>query len=83
MLRYVPPIVAEMIPEYVTLAGYAWAVLMFALGLGTIAVAMTGDMKLWAIYVSAIAVGAKVAAFAVQYVVFRILVTNRIRAARA
>src|ERR1700709_2709099 len=46
-LRYVPPIVAETIPEYVTLAGFAWAALMFALGCGTIAVALTGDMKLW------------------------------------
>jgi intracellular septation protein A len=83
MLRYMPPIVAETIPNCVTLAGYAWAALMFALGLGTIAVAMTGDMKLWAIYVSVVAVGAKVLAFALQYVVFRILVTNRIRAAGA
>jgi intracellular septation protein A len=83
MLRYMPPIVAETIPEYVTIAGYAWAALMFALGAGTIAIAMTGDLKLWAIYVSVVAMGAKVAAFAVQYVAFRILVTSRIRAARA
>jgi intracellular septation protein A len=83
MLRYMPPIVAETIPEYVTFAGYAWAVLMFALGCGTIAVAMTGDMKLWTIYVSVVLLGAKIVAFAVQYVAFRILVTNRIRAARA
>jgi intracellular septation protein len=83
MLRYMPPIVVETIPDYITLAGYAWAALMFALGLGVIAVASTGDVKLWAIYVSVVAVGAKVAAFAVQYVAFRILVTNRIRAARA
>ncbi len=81
MLRYVPPLVAQTIPEYVTLAGYAWAALMFVLGLGTIAVALTGDIKLWAIYVSVVAVGAKVAAFAVQYVVFRILMTSRLRAA--
>ena len=39
MLRYMPPIVAETIPEYVTVAGYAWAALMFALGAGTIAIA--------------------------------------------
>ena len=83
MLRYVPPIVAETIPEYVTFAGYAWAALMVALGAGTIGVALTGDIKLWAIYVSVVAIGAKVAAFAVQYVAFRLLVTNRIRAARA
>src|SRR6478672_3213885 len=81
MLRYMPAIVAETIPEYVTFAGFAWAALMFALGAGTIAVAMTGDLKLWTIYVSVVLVGAKIAAFAVQYVAFRLLVTSRIRAA--
>ena len=81
MLRYMPPIVAETIPEYVTLAGYAWAALMFALGFGTIAVASTGDMKLWAIYVSVVLIGAKLTAFAAQYVAFRFLVISRIRAA--
>ena len=54
MLRYMPPIVAETIPEYVTIAGYAWAALMFALGCGTIAIAWTGDIKLWAFYVSVV-----------------------------
>ena len=83
MLRYSPPIVSETIPEYVTIAGYAWAVLMFALGAGVIAVASTGDIRLWAFYVSVVAIGAKVAAFAVQYLAFRVLVTSRIRAARA
>jgi len=83
MLRYMPQVVTETIPEYVTVAGYAWAILMFALGAGTIAVAATGDLKLWAIYVSFVSVGAKVLAFAVQYVAFRLLVTSRIRAARA
>jgi intracellular septation protein len=83
LLRYMPPIVAENIPEYVTFAGYAWAALMFALGCGTIATAMTGDIKLWTLYVSVVLVGAKLAAFAIQYVAFRILVTSRIRAVRA
>jgi len=83
MLRYSPPIVTETIPEYVTIAGYAWAALMFVLGLGTIAVAATGDLKLWAFYVSVVLIGAKLIAFAVQYLAFRILVTSRIRAARA
>ena len=83
MLRYVPPIVTQTIPECVTFAGYAWAALMFALGAGTIAIALTGDMKLWAIYVSVVAVGAKVAAFAVQYVAFRMLVRSRLRAVNA
>jgi len=83
MLRYMPPIVAETIPEYVTFAGFAWAALMFALVLGTVAIAMTGDIKLWTIYVSVVLVSAKLAAFAIQYAAFRVLVTSRIRAARA
>ncbi|WFU43854.1 septation protein IspZ [Bradyrhizobium sp. CB82] len=81
MLRYMPARVTGVIPEYVTAAGYAWAALMFALGAGTIAVAATGDLKLWAFYVSVVAVGAKVAAFAIQYVIFRIVITGRLRAA--
>jgi intracellular septation protein A len=83
MLRYMPPVVAETIPEYVTFAGFAWAALMFALGCGTIAIALTGDIKLWAFYVSFVLLGAKITAFAVQYVAFRLLVAGRIRAARA
>lgn len=81
MLRYMPAIVTETIPEYVTAAGYAWAALCFVLAAGTIAVAMTGDMKLWTFYVTVVLVGAKIAAFAVQYVAFRLLVGSRIRAA--
>ncbi|MCA6110495.1 inner membrane-spanning protein YciB [Bradyrhizobium cenepequi] len=81
MLRYMPPRVAETIPEYVTAAGYAWAALMFAIGAGTIAVATTGDIKLWATYVTAVAAGLKIAAFAIQYMLFRIIVTSRLRAA--
>jgi intracellular septation protein len=83
MLRYMPAIVTDTIPEYVTVAGYAWAALMFALGAGTIAVALSGDLRLWAIYVSVVLIGAKLLAFAVQYLAFRMLVTSRIRAARA
>jgi intracellular septation protein len=81
MMRYMPAIVTETIPEYVTLAGYAWAALMFALGAGTIGVALTGDMKLWTFYVTVVLIGAKFAAFAVQYVAFRVLIGSRLRAA--
>ena len=81
MLRYMPAIVTENIPEYVTIAGYAWAALCFALGAGTVAVAMTGDMKLWTFYVTVVLVGAKLVMFAVQYVAFRLVITSRLRAA--
>jgi intracellular septation protein A len=81
MLRYLPAIVTDNIPEYVTVAGYAWAALMFVLGAGTIGVAMTGDMKLWTFYVTVVLMGAKIAAFGVQYVAFRLLIGSRLRAA--
>ncbi|QOZ08609.1 inner membrane-spanning protein YciB [Bradyrhizobium sp. CCBAU 51765] len=81
MLRYMPPIVTETVPEYVTAAGYAWAVLMFVIGAGMIAVASTGDLKLWAFYLTVVAGGGKILAFAVQYVVLRLIVTSRRRAA--
>jgi len=81
LLRYLPPIVTETIPQYVTFAGYAWAALMFALAAGTIGVAMSGDMKLWTFYVTVVLVGAKLAAFAIQYIAFRLLIGSRLRAA--
>lgn len=83
MLRYVPQIVATTIPEYVRLAGHLWAALMFLLGAGVIAAALTGDMKLWTAYVMIVAPTAKVAAFAVQYIAFRIVIRGRMRTARA
>ncbi|HEX7790319.1 MAG TPA: septation protein IspZ [Afipia sp.] len=83
MLRYSPPLVRDNIPHLAAMAGYAWAVLMFVLGAGVIAFAMTGDVKLWAFYVAVIAVGAKVLAFAIQYAVFRIAITRKLRAAAA
>lgn len=79
MLRYMPAIVTETIPEYVTYAGYAWAALMFVLAAGTVGIAMTGDMKLWAFYVTVVMIGAKLVAFAIQYVAFRLLVRSRLR----
>ncbi|EKS37701.1 hypothetical protein HMPREF9696_01651 [Afipia clevelandensis ATCC 49720] len=83
MLRYSPPMVRDNIPHLATIAGYCWAVLMFILGAGVVATAMTGDVKLWAFYVTVIAIGAKVVAFAIQYVVFRIAITRKLRAAAA
>ncbi|ABE38949.1 septation protein IspZ [Rhodopseudomonas palustris] len=81
MLRYVPPIVATTIPEYVRVAGYLWAALMIALGGGVIAAALTGDIKVWTAYVMIVAPAAKIAAVAVQYLVFRLVIRNRLRAA--
>ena len=81
MLRYMPAIVTDNAPDLVVTSGYLWAALMFALGAGIIAMAMTGDIRLWAFYF-AMSLGAKIAAFVIQYVALRVLVARRIRAAR-
>ncbi len=82
MLRYMPPIVTR---DHSRIRHLRRAMpgpaLCFVLAAGTIAVAMTGDMKLWTFYVTVVLVGAKIAAFAIQYIAFRVLVGSRIRAA--
>jgi hypothetical protein len=46
-----------------------------------IAIAATGDMRLWGWFVSVGAMGAKIAAFGVQYLTFRSIIYRKIRAA--
>ncbi len=79
MERYMPEVVLQSAPDLILIAGYCWAALMFALGAGTIAVAMTGDLKLWGLYAGFSGV-AKLAAFAIQNIVFRVVIRRRIRA---
>ena len=82
MSRYMPPAVLDHAHELPIIAGYAWAILMFALGAGTIATAMTGDIRLWTLYVSVVAVGAKIVALALQFLVFRIIIGRRLAGTR-
>ena len=80
MSRYMPPIVRETVPSNVLLAsGYAWAALMFALGLTNLYVAATFSFAAWAWFISVGAVGAKVIAFLLQVFVLRMLVRRRMR----
>jgi intracellular septation protein len=84
LMRYLPPIVHDNIPESVLVAsGYAWAALMFALGALNIAVALTLPFSVWAWFISVGAVGAKIVAFLVQYFIFRTIVRRTLGAAAA
>jgi intracellular septation protein A len=79
MLRYLPEIVLRNVPEpAIVAAGYAWAALLAALGLANLLIALRFDFATWAWFISVGAVGAKLAAFAVQYGVFRMIVRQRI-----
>jgi intracellular septation protein A len=82
MVRYLPPIVTDNVPEQVLIAnGYAWAALMFGLGLLNLFVALHYSITVWAWFISFGAIGAKVAAFLLQYLMFRTLIRRKLRAA--
>jgi intracellular septation protein A len=59
-------------------AGYAWAALMGALGLIKLIVALYFDSATWAWFVGVGAVGAKLAAVAMQFVICRMIVRRRL-----
>jgi intracellular septation protein len=79
MTRYLPQIARQYVPETaVVTAGYAWAGLLAALGLANLVIALYCDFATWAWFISVGAVGAKAAAFALQYAVFRTIVRQRL-----
>jgi intracellular septation protein len=83
MVRYLPPIVRDNIPDPVLVgAGYAWAALMFALGALNIVIAVTLPFRVWAWFVSIGAIGAKIVAFFVQYAIFRAIVRRKLAGPR-
>ena len=79
MLRYLPEIALRNVPEpTIVAAGYAWAALLAALGLANLFIALRFDFATWAWFISVGSVGAKLAAFALQYGVFRAIVRQRV-----
>jgi intracellular septation protein A len=84
MTRYLPEIAAQNLPEHVIVAaGYAWAGLLAAIGIVNLGFAAYGDVAVWAWFISVGSIGAKIAAFAAQYVVFRMMLRRRLAQAPA
>jgi intracellular septation protein len=80
LARYMPEFVKQNVPENVLVgSGYAWAALMFALGLINLYVANRYGIDVWAWFISVYAVGAKVVAFLIQYAVFQVLIRRKLR----
>jgi intracellular septation protein len=80
MDRYLPPIVKDNLPQQIiVLTGFAWAGLMFALGLANLYVAANYSPIVWGYFLSIGATGAKIAAFFAQYLVFRTLIRRILR----
>ncbi len=84
MIRYLPEIATQNLPESVPIAaGYAWAGLLAAIGIANLGFAAYGDIALWTWFITVGAIGAKCAAFALQYAVFRALIRRRLAQAAA
>jgi intracellular septation protein len=80
MDRYLPQIVHDNLSRgAIIFAGYAWAALMFATAFGNLIVMQLCDFATWSLYIAIVPLASKFAAFGVQYVVFRLLVTRNIR----
>jgi intracellular septation protein len=74
----------ENVPKAVIVAaGYAWAVLMAALGFTNLIIALYFDLRVWAWFVTVISVGAKLAALGLQFAIFRTIVRRRLAQASA
>lgn len=83
MRRYMPPIVQQHVPETVIdAAGFAWAALMAGLGAANLVVALDFSIVAWGWFITVGAIGAKAAALAMQYGVFRLIVRRRLRLAQ-
>ena len=84
MSRYLPEVARRYLPDDApVIAGYAWAGLMAALGLANILIALYAPFAIWVWFISVGAIGAKVAAFVLQYAVFRTIIRARRRAQSA
>ena len=81
IVRYQPPVALRWSRDVGMAFGYVWAGLMFATGAFNIALVIHGDPKLWAWFLGVFPVASKVALFAVQYGLTRVIVIRRMRAA--
>lgn len=80
LIRYLPPVAMQNLPASMVIGwGYAWAGLMFVLGITNIIVAMTCSPVVWAWFLSFGAIGAKLVFFGIQYLIFRMTVVWRLR----
>lgn len=83
MDRYPPAVAHDNLPAgAIIAAGYAWAALMFGLGVTDLIVADSGGRQTWALYITIVPLAAKLVAFGLQYALFRACVIRRKRAWR-
>ena len=72
--RYLPQRAHDRLPRGLIVAsGYAWSALIFTLGVANIFVAMTCSFQTWAWFKGIVPTSVEIAAFGLQYMIFRIV----------
>lgn len=80
MLRYLPPVARDVVPDMAIRFGYAWAGLMFASAALNLALALTLPVVEWGTAMSVWAIASKAALFLLQYARMRSTGRRRYRA---
>ena len=82
MNRYLPPIVIEHSPDLGILFGYIWSAMMAGTAIANAVIALSFDVKTWALFVAVFPLASKIGLFAVQMAVMRIITGGRVKALR-
>jgi intracellular septation protein A len=79
MVRYLPPIAVEVVPDVAAVFGYVWAGMMFFSALLNLALALSLSVAAWAAFMSAWGIGSKLGLFLFQYATMRLIGGRRRR----
>jgi intracellular septation protein len=83
MLRYLPAVAIQTVPDLAIRFGYVWAGLMFFSAGLNLALALSLGVVSWGAAISAWGTGSKIALFLIQYAVMRTIGRRRYRARQA
>jgi intracellular septation protein A len=77
MVRYLPPLAVEIVPDVATVFGFVWSAMMFfSAGLNLVLV-FNLPVASWAAFMSAWGLGSKLGLFLIQYVTMRAIGVRR------
>jgi intracellular septation protein A len=77
MIRYLPPIAVERVPDLAYAFGFVWAGLMYASAALNLVLALALDPVAWSLVISAWGIASKVVLFLIQYAVMRGIARRR------
>lgn len=80
MIRYLPAIALELVPDIAVIFGFVWAGLMFFSAALNLVLAMSLNVAAWAAVMSGYGIASKLSLFLIQYATMRSIAIRRSRA---